>query len=281
MARKKNIQVKQIPQFALNEHSQLTKVQPIAFSDYKKSPWHTYCRRLKDRLRYEQNKESIILKVSQWQKSNKEKLSIKSRRWRENNPESDKLVKTSYVTNNKQRIKQRRAQLRLNWSEQKIKRVRSIGTRWRSENRQTVNAKKNVWRNNRLKTNQLYKLQCDISNCIRASFRKKGISKNRIASNAIIGCSQLYFRKYIESLFTDGMTWANKGKSGWHLDHMIPISSAKTSYDLLRLNHHTNFQPLWWYDNLEKSDSILNELVQLSNRRYYEWRIKQDFDFQI
>ena len=31
---------------------------------------------------------------------------------------------------------------------------------------------------------------------------------------------------------------------GWDLDHITPISSAKTEEDVIRLNNYTNFQPL-------------------------------------
>jgi len=47
------------------------------------------------------------------------------------------------------------------------------------------------------------------------------------------------------------MNWDNQGlysknrfNIGWDLDHIIPISSAKTEEDVIRLNHYTNFQPL-------------------------------------
>ena len=46
------------------------------------------------------------------------------------------------------------------------------------------------------------------------------------------------------------MTWENRGlyngefNFGWDLDHIIPISTAKTEEDVIRLNHYTNFQPL-------------------------------------
>jgi len=47
------------------------------------------------------------------------------------------------------------------------------------------------------------------------------------------------------------MSWSNQG-TYWHMDHIIPISSAKKEEDLYRLNHYTNFQPLYWLDNLKK-----------------------------
>ena len=46
------------------------------------------------------------------------------------------------------------------------------------------------------------------------------------------------------------MTWENRGKYngelnfGWDIDHIIPISSATTEEEILKLNHYTNLQPL-------------------------------------
>jgi len=72
---------------------------------------------------------------------------------------------------------------------------------------------------------------------------------------SIVGCSTSYFKQYIESLFLEGMSWDNHGK--WHLDHIIPLSSAKTGEELLALNKYTNLQPLWAKDNLAKGKRIL------------------------
>lgn len=34
----------------------------------------------------------------------------------------------------------------------------------------------------------------------------------------------------------------------------IPISSANTKEEVYKLNHYTNFQPLYWRDNLIKGN---------------------------
>ena len=52
------------------------------------------------------------------------------------------------------------------------------------------------------------------------------------------------------------MTWENYGLRGWHLDHIIPLSTAKTKEEVIALSHYTNFQPLWWRDNICKSNKI-------------------------
>jgi hypothetical protein len=72
----------------------------------------------------------------------------------------------------------------------------------------------------------------------------------------LLGCSVDEFKKYISSLFTEGMTWENNTYKGWHLDHIKPIASfpnLKTSIEEQReCFHYTNYQPLWWRDNMKK-----------------------------
>jgi|TARA_R110001592_G_C12763197_1_gene713134 hypothetical protein len=67
-----------------------------------------------------------------------------------------------------------------------------------------------------------------------------------------LGCDLDTFKSHIESLFTEGMDWSNHGMNGWHVDHIVPISSAESVEDVWRLNHYTNLQPLWAIDNLVK-----------------------------
>ena len=51
------------------------------------------------------------------------------------------------------------------------------------------------------------------------------------------------------------MNWSNHGKYngefnfGWDIDHIIPISSAKSEEEIIQLNHYTNLQPLCSYIN--------------------------------
>jgi len=67
---------------------------------------------------------------------------------------------------------------------------------------------------------------------------------------------------YIEKQFTKGMSWKNHGE--WHIDHIIPLSSAKTEKELYELCHYTNLQPLWKTDNLSKNNKIPNVQMKLT-----------------
>lgn len=74
----------------------------------------------------------------------------------------------------------------------------------------------------------------------------------------LLGCSPRFFVKYIESLFSRGMNWGNRGK-GWHIDHILPC----TSFDLTNTDeqrkcfHFSNLRPVWAKENLKKGASII------------------------
>ena len=94
-----------------------------------------------------------------------------------------------------------------------------------------------------------------VRNLINNSISKKFVKSN--ATENILGCSISEFRLYIESLFKNGMTWENHGQ--WHLDHVIPLSVAKTIDQVNYLNHYANLRPLWAKENLAKKDRITEE----------------------
>ena len=60
---------------------------------------------------------------------------------------------------------------------------------------------------------------------------------------------------HLEKQFAIGMSWENR--SEWHIDHIIPLSSAKTEDEVYKLCHYTNLQPLWAEDNLKKSNKFI------------------------
>lgn len=71
----------------------------------------------------------------------------------------------------------------------------------------------------------------------------------------LVGCDIIFFRKYIESKFKPGMSWHNYRYNGWHIDHIRPICSFNLTKeeDQVKCFHYSNLQPLWWWENLQKS----------------------------
>jgi hypothetical protein len=118
--------------------------------------------------------------------------------------------------------------------------------------------KVNKFIKNKVKTNEVFKFSQNIRSLIGSSFRRgKNKYHKSIKTEKILGCTIDEFIKHIESQFTKGMTLENHGE--WHLDHIIPLASADTEEDVIRLNHYTNFQPLWAKDNLSKGCKIITD----------------------
>jgi len=103
----------------------------------------------------------------------------------------------------------------------------------------------------------IYKLNIIIRGRINKFFKLNEINKKNNTFD-IVGCSPIFLKEYIENKFTEGMSWDNRGLFGWHIDHIIPLSSAKTEEEIYTLCHYTNLQPLWAEDNLRKGNKILN-----------------------
>jgi len=102
-------------------------------------------------------------------------------------------------------------------------------------------------------TDERFAMKVRLRNLIRNSFRKRGYSKTS-KTQEILGVDYGGLIEYIQSKFQDGMSWDNRGL--WHIDHIIPLSSAKTKDELINLCHYTNLQPLWAEDNIKKSDEL-------------------------
>jgi hypothetical protein len=86
--------------------------------------------------------------------------------------------------------------------------------------------------------------------------KQRGYKKDRKTFN-VIGCTPNELRSHIESQFVEGMSWENYNHTTWHIDHIIPISSASNQEDIYKLSHYTNLRPLWAKENYEKSNKII------------------------
>lgn len=110
----------------------------------------------------------------------------------------------------------------------------------------------------RYNNDPIYKMKCNIREHVRQALKYSNVSKKH-PSIKYLGCSIEEFKVYIESKFTDGMTWENhsRGEECWHLDHIRPLAQLKDIADeqtLKAICHYTNYQPLWEKDNLSKQD---------------------------
>ena len=108
---------------------------------------------------------------------------------------------------------------------------------------------------NRRKEDMFFKIKGNLSGRLSDLIKKRNLSVNTLE---LIGCDEKTFLSHIENQFTEGMNWKNYGLKGWHIDHIIPLSSFDLTIEdeVKKACHYTNLQPLWWEDNLKKGNKI-------------------------
>lgn len=62
------------------------------------------------------------------------------------------------------------------------------------------------------------------------------------------------FKNHIEKQLLKGMGWHNMNL--WQIDHITPISTAKTIDDVISLNQLWNLRPMWSVENNRKKDKM-------------------------
>lgn len=194
--------------------------------------------------------------------------------------ESLKRYRSEYYSKNKQKAKEYNKKYRIenaiiisenkkkNKDVEKIKKrsriyylknkeiINNKSKKYQQKNKQELNEKSRLRRIERKKIDEIYKLSCNIRRLIQLSFKSKGYKKDS-KTFKILGCNSDYFKLYIEAKFESWMNWNNKGlyngtfNYGWDLDHIIPLKTAKTKEQIIKLNHYTNFQPLCGKTNRE------------------------------
>lgn len=114
----------------------------------------------------------------------------------------------------------------------------------------------------------LIKNKDSMTNLIRKAFLREGYKKKSI-TRTLLKCNWDTLKIHIEEQFDDEMNWDNRGRYGWHVDHIIPLYHGKTKLELMRLNHYLNLKPMWYTDNLVKNRNVIKtELSEILIIKY-------------
>jgi hypothetical protein len=73
-----------------------------------------------------------------------------------------------------------------------------------------------------------------------------------------LGYTAKDFVIHIEKQFINGMGWHNM--SEWQIDHIVPVSEAKSVDDVIALNQLSNLRPLWADENNRKKNKLMTML---------------------
>ncbi len=176
------------------------------------------------------------------------------------------------------------------WGEKNPEKRKGSKDKWIAENRETKNAKardthrknpeknkararlyqinnrekKNAWTREylrRRKKDPQYRALLTCKRRMWILFKSVG-RKKTLRSAELLGIDRAGFFAHIESLFKPGMTWDNRGKYGWHIDHKKPCALFDMTDDNQARDcwHYTNLQPLWAKENWSKGDRYVEPI---------------------
>lgn len=178
-----------------------------------------------------------------------EKQNARRLEWVKKNPEAKARGNAAYLARNPQRVKESQRK----WYEKNVEYFREKSKRWALENPEQYREMMRRAEAKMLAQNPVFAMKKRCRALVGASLRSGGFVK-RSATAQILGCSWREFAAHIEKQFLKGMTWENR--HAWHLDHIVPLATASTAEDVIRLNHFTNLRPFWAEDNLSKGAQI-------------------------
>jgi hypothetical protein len=205
------------------------------------------------KIHYQSNKENIIEYQKFYYSENKEKVNFYKKGHYQNNKEKISEKGKIYYNQNKEIVNFRNNIYYQNNKEKMCENSKY----YYIQNKDIIRKKNYVYVEKRKLNDPVFKLSFAIRVSIRNSIKKRGYTK-KSKTYEILGCSFQDFKLHLESQFQPWMNWDNYGnpKDGimelnktWDIDHIVPVSSAKTEEELLKLNHYSNLQPLCSYIN--------------------------------
>lgn len=207
-----------------------------------------------------ENREKIAAQRKQFRENNKEKITQQKKDYAERNKEKLRLAQAEKYRKNKEKyllqmkqkylqnadeIKKRRMEYYYKNREKILKSQKESALK----NRDNMRLQKAAYCRKRRSKDPTFlligRLRCRINDALRyKKFPKSGNTKD------IVGCDMETLKDHIEKQFKHGMNWENRNE--WHIDHIVPLASAKTSEEIHRLFHYKNLQPLWAVENMIK-----------------------------
>lgn len=184
--------------------------------------------------------------LKKYRELNREKIKNSAKIYRDRNKEKTKQYNENYFKNlDKDKIKEYNKK---SYKKNKDKLLCDM-KEYYLNNKEYIKERNKKYIKNRRNSDHLFKLKTNISKRINKALTTNGYTK-RSRTHEILGCAFAEFKTHIESKWEPWMSWDNYGlyngelNYGWDIDHIVPVSSAKTEEELIKLNHYTNLRPL-------------------------------------
>lgn len=168
---------------------------------------------------------------------------------KESKPLSEFSKKKGYKNGVYSRCRPCENEYRRDYVSKNKEKVKLITDRYYKNNKEKINEHRRIYQKKRRNSDYLFNLKHSVRGLTHKAFSRNGFTK-KSKTKELLGCDWSVLKEHIENNFKEGMNWYNRGE--WHIDHIIPLCSAKNEFDLLKLCHYTNLQPLWAEENLSK-----------------------------
>ena len=192
------------------------------------------------------NRPEVKQRRAEYIKSNQEHIRKYQKMYRSKNKAYIREKQNEYYHKNKEKNKQWHKK----WRDSHKEQIKESNKKYREENKEKIN-QSHV---DRLHNDPIFKMKEQTRNMIRYVFRSKG--HHKISHTVeILGCDLDFFCQYLLD------TWERNYSKAWsgepyHIDHIIPLATAKTKEDVVKLCHYTNLQMLTPENNMAKSDKV-------------------------
>lgn len=198
------------------------------------------------RERYALDSDRMRLNARARSQSNIERYRSLDRAKYANHPEKYRAKGRLYYSENTEKVREARRVGYAKNIEERRAGARVQMRALRAANRDEYNAKQK----SRYASDEFFAFSQRARRLCRAALERVGLRKAK-RTEELLGCTLPEFRAHLERQFLPGMSWSNRGE--WHIDHIVPISSAKTLAEAESLCHVSNLRPIWAIDNLSKS----------------------------
>jgi|TARA_E500000305_G_scaffold71373_1_gene57363 hypothetical protein len=202
------------------------------------------------------SKECLQIHKKEYQKKYRQLDSYKDYQKNYGQSERGKGVTKKSREKNKEKIKIDRLRY------QRSDKGQQTSQNYYQSNKTKINTKNNIYINKRKKVDPIFKLKGNLRGRLNGFLKIKNLRKTN-KTFKMVGCTPEFLKKHLEKQFHrhpdyfHPMNWHNYTLHGWHIDHIIPLDSAKTPEDVEKLMHYTNLQPMWATYNIKKGNKII------------------------
>lgn len=201
------------------------------------------------------HKERVAELNRKYRELHKEELAEYSKEYQKNHlaqfREYNKKYRGNLTDEQKDLQREREKRYREKWKEnpEYVERRRA----WNRESTKRRRKKITAYEEERKKNDPVFKLKKQIRSEIRASFNRRGFKKSD-HTEEIVGCSLDYLYRYLCMTYLIRYGDEYDGTTEVHIDHIKPLSNARTEDEVIRLCRYDNLQLLKAEDNLRKND---------------------------